>query len=229
MGKKTKFRLFAIAVVLAVVICAVILSGCSKKEVDISSYMSDRRENLFVGECESAYITLTSGRREDPYKFDGVNNTTVDFCIVSIFPSKKLQTQYLDVEIIVGDSIIETTLEKSPYEEGYMADLGSKIASDQQVQVKCGDLEVAVDMTCVSREWEIQCEDALDIGIKTLKETLDNATASNKLKGECYLKIIYDKTREIKTYYWFFSFVGENGVTSSCVIDVDNGQVLAKI
>lgn len=206
-----------------------LLAGCSKNSFDVMSFMSDIRTVIFVGECDNAFITVSSGERENPYVYDGQNNNRVDFCIVSVWPSYKLNNSELSVDIFIDDGEKNIVLEKSPYENGYMTDLGVKIGSDKMVKIKCEELNVEVDLSCQSGSWEIQYNDAIKIGENALKDKMEGYIENNKLNGECYLKIIYDKSREIKTYYWYFTFIGNDKQSSSCVIDPNNGQVLAKI
>ncbi|MGN1162713.1 MAG: hypothetical protein ACI4T2_02205 [Christensenellales bacterium] len=229
MNKKlsTVFKLLCFT--FCVTLCLVILSGCSKN-VDITCYMSDVREILYAGEDDKVFVTVVSGSRENPYKYDGIKNENVDFCIVSLFPTgAKVDGNVLDVELLVGDITHDITLEKSPYENAYMADIGNRIGVGQTLKLECADLGVALELCNESQKWEIKSDDAIRIGSDELAEKIQAKIENNTLLGECYLKIIYDKSRSIKTYYWYFTFVSTDGSSSSCVIDTTTGKVLAKI
>ena len=41
--------------------------------------MSDIRETLYAGENDKVFVTVVSGERENPYKYDGIKNKNVDF------------------------------------------------------------------------------------------------------------------------------------------------------
>ena len=80
--------------------------------------MSDIRETLYAGENDKVFVTVVSGERENPYKYDGIKNKNVDFCIVSVFPSDMQITKTtLEVELLVGETTHDIILEKSPYEK----------------------------------------------------------------------------------------------------------------
>lgn len=67
--------------------------------------MSDIRETLYAGENDKVFVTVVSGERENPYKYDGIKNKNVDFCIVSVFPSDMQITKTtLEVELLVGET-----------------------------------------------------------------------------------------------------------------------------
>lgn len=229
MNKKLSIIFKLLCFTFCVAMCIVILSGCSKK-VDIFDYMSDIRQTLYAGENDKAFVTVVSGERENPYKYDGIKNKNVDFCIVSLFPiSTKIDGTTLDVELVVGDTTLDITLEKSPYENAFMADIGSKIASGQTLKLECEDVGGSIELSCESQKWEIKSDDAIRIAASEFAEKIQSKTQNQTLQGECYLKIIYDKSRSIKTYYWYFTLVDTDGGTSSCVIDPTTGKILAKI
>lgn len=76
--------------------------------------MSDVRETLYAGENDKVFVTVVSGERENPYKYDGIKNKNVDFCIVSVFPSgAQISDTTLEVELLVGDATHDITLEKA--------------------------------------------------------------------------------------------------------------------
>ena len=192
--------------------------------------MSDVRETLYAGENDKAFVTVVSGERENPYKYDGVKNNNVDFCIVSVFPcGTQISGTTLDVELLVGDVAHDITLEKSPYENAFMADIGSKIDAGQTLTLRCEDVGGEIELVCESQKWEIKSDDAIRIASEELAEKIQAKVQNQTLQGECYLKIIYDKSRSIKTYYWYFTLVDVDGGTSSCVIDPTTGKILAKI
>lgn len=229
MNKKLSLIFKILCVTFCIGLCVVILGGCSK-EIDVSDYMSDIRETLYAAEDDKLFVTVVSGERENPYKYDGIKNPNVDFCIVSVFPKNaKIDENTLDIDLVVGDTTHEITLEKSPYENAYLEDLGSKIAAGQNVKFVCDDLGVSLNLVNESQMWEITSAEAIKIGAEELSDKINSQIQNGVLKGECYLKIIYDKSRDMKNYYWYFSFVPETGNASSCVIDPTTGKVLAKI
>lgn len=110
-----------------------------------------------------------------------------------------------------------------------MADIGSKTLPGQTLTLKCEEIGEDVELVCESQKWEIKSSDAIRIASEELAEKIQAKVQNQTLQGECYLKIIYDKSRSIKTYYWYFTLVGTDGGTSSCVIDPTTGKILAKI
>ncbi len=227
--KKKSIVLSAIILGVCFFAATFLMTGCSKN-VEIEGHLSDIRKCLYVAESDEYFVTAVSGQRENPYAYDGVSNSNVDFCIVSIYPQKQtLDQQTLEVEFCVGDVSHEVTLEKSPYENAYMADLGAEIASAQIVKLTCDELELSCDLECVSQNWEIDYNAALNIAKTEFEDQLNEHSASGTLEGECYLKIIFDKSRDIKTYFWYFTFVDSNKQSFSCVIDVMSGKILAKV
>lgn len=229
MNKKLSIIFKLLCFTFCVAMCLVVLGGCSKT-ININEYMSDIRETLYAGENDKLFVTVVSGERENPYKYDGIKNKNVDFCIVSVFPSDmRITKTTLEVELLVGETTHDIILEKSPYENAFMADIGSKTLPGQTLVLKCEEIGQEIELACESQKWEIKSDDALRIASEELAEKIQAKVQNQTLQGECYLKIIYDKSRSIKTYYWYFTLVGTDGGTSSCVIDPTTGKILAKI
>lgn len=220
--KKVVF-LFLIAVVLFVVF------GCSQKKFSSSDWTSDLRTTFYDFNSENEYVNFVSGMRENPYNYDGVHNSLVEFGILSVwFNDSKYSPPSLDFTIKIGGEVFEGVLEKSPFEEGFMADIEKYVTCEDDICLTIGE-NLKYNLSCQTKNFTIDASNALSIGETELSGVIAENYKDGKLNGECYLKIIFDKSRKIKTYYWYFAFLDQNGKFSSCVIDTETGEVLAKV
>lgn len=223
---KKYFIIIACAVIVAFMVA--LFSGCSSSSA--ISNVSDDRYGVFDGECENFNATLIYGKRETPYKLDGIANELVDFAIISVnFPNKIAENEVVTYSLTAGDKKSSGNLERNPYTNEYMVDTKLALSGDETVNLvvqsdSCE--ETSLSLTNRSKTWEIDHEKALELGAKSLKEEIN---AFKKNGGyEIQIKIATQQKTNFGTYYWNFYVISTSGKRHSVLISVSNGEILVK-
>lgn len=207
-----------------------LFSGCTSN--NYNNLISDIRYGVFDAECEEYSVTFTYGLREKPYSPDGIVNEKVEFGIISVLFTGSInskETVYYSIKI--NDNVTSGTLEKSPYTNQYMADIG-KLCSDTDtisIEVYIGE---ATDITAValknkSADWKIDHEKALSKGIDALSAEINTLT-KNKFTYEIQVKILNEQETNFGVYFWSFTLLSSDGGRYNVVFDIETGDILLK-
>ena len=213
-------------VLLTLLLTIFTFGGCGTMEEYIKNNMSEIRQNIFDGTSGSFYVTLSSGMRENPYLSDGVHNKTVEFGVIELELFDKLYSgEKLEYTAKIDDKEISGILERNPFTGSFMDDIEMIINDDAKIEIniKYGNGEI-VSLENKSKNWEIDYEKALEIGVKKITEKLSEL--KEKPSGEGYLKIINNYTAG-KKYFWYFNFKTADLKSYSLVIDTATGSILA--
>lgn len=214
--------------VVLIAIVLFFLFGCSDALNNVEDNMSDIRYNLFEAKNGSYHINFMSGLREEPYDYDGISNSLQEFGVVTVWFNLNQTAQFIPCVIKIDDVPFSCELEKNPFENNFMADIGKIVGDDNVLKVIIdGDETNSLTLVNKSKDWQIDYDEALDIGKGQIGDVIKENSLHGKICGEFYLKILYDKNRVVDAYYWYFSFLDKNNKSYSCVIDVNSGNVVA--
>ena len=207
------------------------MSGCSKKIEEVfKENLSELHNNYFVGQTENFNISLWSGIREEPYEMDGIKQNTTDFCILNVVPKNKgTETYGLSYTIEINEETQNGEFEKSPYDSSLASDLKIKINDDDSIFVYLvynAQTEIG-KMTCISKDFSISQQQALDIAISNMQNELLELTDNNSESIEAYCKII-STDKNLGVYFWFIDVVNKEGSHISLVIDTTTGEIVAR-
>lgn len=202
-----------------------LIGGCSPNKIEIArENLSEVTNTYFYNSCEEFSVAISSGNRENPYVYDGKSCAKVNFALVEVkMPSKKERESF--VFSIDGDAF-SVNLEYNFMTDSFMVDLERELHENAAINMKYGNTQISVP--CVSNEFQINCERALEIGMSELAEEFDNMMVQGKFQGECYLKILDNFSKNNDERFWCFSLVNTKGEHINCVIDVNNGEVVAR-
>lgn len=208
-----------------------LFSGCTS--TNYNNLLSDVRYGVFDGQCEDYSVTFTYGLREKPYFPDGIANEKVEFGIVSVVFTDSFsvdKTVYYSIKI--NENVTSGTLEKSPYTDQYMADIG-KICSDGDeisIEIYFGDEIVDVDSISLknkSADWEVDYKKAMNEGITALSAEIENMT-QNKLTYEIQVKILNEQETNFGVYFWSVTLISSDGDRCNVVLDTTTADILLK-
>ena len=220
---------FIFATLLFLIFPVIALAGCGLVE---SNNISDIRYGVFDAECESYNVTFTYGLREKPYYPDGIANTTVEFGIISVVFKERIEeneTVYYNLRI--NDEAFSGTLEKSPYTEQYMADIG-RICSDGDIL----SIEIyfnedtnseAIDLVNKNKDWNVNYKYALDSGLDALSDYISKIR-KNKLSYEVHVKILNEQETNFGSYFWSVTIIVSDGQRHNVVFGTDSTDILLK-
>lgn len=189
---------------------------------------SELRMNFYCTESSFCHAEVYSGKREQSFEYDGISTDKVDFCIVKVeFDDRTIQKEYFDATVILNDITYSIRLEKNPFENSYMGDLGVELPANSCVTLKIlDDRFEQIELENISKHWKIDYEKAIKIACTELKSFIKQ-NSKNGFGAECYLKIANNHAM-LNKYFWTFSIKTRNMSTASVVVDVESGEILFK-
>lgn len=207
-----------------------LFSGCTA--VNNQELISDIRYGVFDGECESYSVVFTYGLRENPYYPDGIANKKVEFGIISvIFVENVEDNDTVYYKITINDNVTSGTLEKSPYTDQYMADIGKICSDDDNVKIEVylndNTNSDILSLTNKSSNWEIDYEEAFKNGIDALSEEI-NTLSKNKLSYEIHVKILNEQKTSFGNYFWSVTLISSDGERQNVVFAINSKNILLK-
>lgn len=227
--RNMKKYLIIIACVTLVAFMVALFSGCSANST--TNNISDLRYGIFDGECEEYNASFVYGMRETPYNLDGISNKKVEFGIITVvFSSKIPDTETVTYSLKIDGETISGNLEKSPYSNEYMADVG-KLCSDSSSLFlsigREGEETTEISLTNRSNSWKINYSKAQELGLNALDAEISKFEESN-LSYEIYVKIISQQQTNFGKYFWNISIVSSKGDKHSVLFSTESEDILVK-
>lgn len=207
-----------------------LFSGC--QSLNNEELISDLRYGIFDGEGETYNATFTYGLREKPYYPDGIVNPKVEFGIISVIFAEKINdgdTVYYSIKI--NDNIISGILEKSPYTDQYMADIG-RICSDSdlitlEIYFESNSTPQVISLTNKNLSWNIDYKEAFKNGIEALAENIKEFK-EKKSSYEVQVKILNEQQTNFGVYFWSVTIISSEGDKHNVVFATNSPDILLK-
>lgn len=195
---------------------------------DLEDNLSEITKVYYKGadENQSVQASISIGQREDPYKIDGYHENLCDFSLFAINFNQQLENQQITVSLTINNSLQEFTMYLNPVNHYYMADLGYLLGEKDQITITYQDYHI--NFYNVSKDFNIDWSQALNIAKENLKEELVDFYDGNNFLGECYLKILTEQKGNFEDLFWYFSVTGQNNEVLNIVISVESGEVLVE-
>lgn len=190
--------------------------------------ISEIRQHYFVGNDDLNHVCVSTGTRENPYLLDGIHNEMTDFGIV-VLKTTLLGITEPSCTLTLNGTDYTGVMERNPYDNTYVMDIGQFIPSDATllVKIQIQSTEYTYTPTIISNEWEITAEKAMEIGFDNLEQVIKNLISGRQFLGECYVKIVSDPSNQLGMYYWYVSVMDRQGNSHAVVIDSTNGEILS--
>lgn len=221
--------------ILSVLICGVLFVGCGNNkanETNFNNHIIELRNNLFVGEDSTYYATVCTGQREREYALDGVVNELVPFGIVTLarLDNNRLNQDEYSFTLVVNGENITGSLEKSPYDNTYSADIEQVIEDNAEIvlQVVIDGVNFSQELTNISSTFGINKDKAISIACEELKDSVKNLSKQKGNCSEAFIKILKDYSGESNRYYWYVGIISPEGKTSGVLIDANSGEIISK-
>ncbi len=209
----------------AVALVACIVCGCSSHmDSIVQNNMSDMRINFYEGKNDVYYATLSCGFRESEFAYDGVSMSPVECGVITLGFFN--ECSYSSVAVILNDGSgeVEYVLERSPYENVFMEDIGRIIDSDKNITIKLKNQEELIELQKVSNNFKVDYKKAIVVGVKHYKDKLEELYSDGSLNAECYLKVVSKIDYDQK--FWYFSIIDKSQNNYSLLINVNTGEIL---
>lgn len=209
-------------------LCLFFLCSCGGNQTPnniIENSLSEYRKNLFVYKNNNYLVTLTSGERESNYIMDGVKSDLVDFGVVTVKFNDIFAGSKLQFELKIDNDTYSGEFERNPYDNTFVFDIGKQVKDESTVSLYFVDFDENVDMKCISKDWEYDHLDALEIFAEAHKEEIKTLTNDNSINGEIYIKTVTENN-DLSNIYWYVLLVCKNGEMYANLISVTTGQIV---
>lgn len=211
--------------VFLLVVAVLIVGGCDGIDNIVLNNMSDLRINYFEGKNDNFYVNLSCGYREEVFNYDGISSTPTECGVLSLGYFDTCSYASVTVVLIVDGEGKEYVLERSPFENVYMEDIGKILTKDNDIKIKLKGTDETIVLNEISSKWKINYKKAIEIGAKHLKEKLEGLYFNGTFHAEGYLKVVskidYDKK------YWYFALTSQSGENYSILVNVISGEVIS--
>jgi len=222
-----------IIALLAVLVCAGILVGCSPAKSRLESVLDNVsyvQETLSVGADAKMTSELSSGRREITYVADGVAEDMMDYCTLTIRP---IDTEYYARDYsykLVGDKgEIEGVLQRAIIGISQVADIVDidKIGVVSKVVITV-DTEVIEQTLTNVMEGKVTGFEAVENVYNDSVDVLEVMFDGNTFMSEVHVKLTRSKEMEGDKYYWYVAIIENSESCLYALVDADTGEVLIK-
>ena len=223
------------------VVCSLVLVcfsfvGCGGKKEQalktLNNNIIETRNNIYVGADDNFYATFTSGERENPYSLDGVINEMVAFGIVTFSKNdnSRLSNDEYTFTITINGEEKTGTLEKSPFDNTYSADIGINVDDNAEISLKLNAENKEFNQTLFneSKNFAITKQKAIEIASETLTEQINALNKETEKQSEVLIKILKDYSGDNNRYFWYVAIISPDGETAGVLIDSNTGEVVSK-
>ncbi len=208
------------------------LNACGQSKIDLSDYLIEQRNNLFVAEDDIYSVSFSSGLREENYALDGVCGDMVEFGIVTLARQDggTLADDTYTYVITIDGQDYTGFLSANDTDNSYSADIENVAGNDSEVsiQISFTGYLFSAELDNVSIDFAVDGTAALEIANTELQDSLSEAV-DDETSIEVVMKILKDYSNsEVKKYYWYIGVISSNADTFGILIDCSTGDVIAK-
>lgn len=197
--------------------------GCNKDIVSEKN-ISEKVEVYFNGVGDRFKASISSGQRENPYVYNGLTATLVDFAVLTIVC--ECVNSSIDAQITINEKRQNIRLEVDTVTGHFLTDLETKLKEDDVITLNyAGE---GITLSCKSKDFKFSWKDSFEKGGMVFRDDLQKLSSSGTLTAEIYLRVLDSAEDEFSRTYWYFYIYAQNGTTYSCVIDPKSGEVVVK-
>lgn len=209
------------------IFCSFALVSCSSKK-NFSANISEKDEMLFSCEDDNFFVTLCTGKRENPYVVDGKSEKLIDFAVLSVF-KKSLNVENNKVEFDIKTENIQKkgTFEVNPFDGSFVVDLldVGENPKNITVTIKADGKTYDYTLSPALNEGSLSADEVLTIATKQLTPVKNQLTKENKISFELYIRLMQNPGQ---VPLWYVSAINEENELFAMIIDPNTKEVIAK-
>lgn len=197
------------------------LTGCSKNSYE--NNISEIRDNIFIGETEHFEVSVFTGKREDPYKADGVANKMIPYFLVIVSPKfDTTEDDTMNANVMIKNKSYVKNLTKDVFRDKFIYDYANLSADENfvinlQIQSYDEDVTMLEMFTAGMKPYS----EALTEAMAMLKDKLEATKEGNKYNCEIYVKLSFSTFMSDQRLYWHVSLLDSMGNITGVIIDAD--------
>lgn len=211
-------------VILIIFVSIFSFSSCSK-EIDLSCYVSQLRQDIYIGENDEYKLTVYQEKRENPFVADTFIGNLENHLIVKI-ESKTQSVDGVSASFCIDDKEYKGNFVFNP--------ITNKFALDIVVEKFCSQKEIEINLYKDTETQTIQVKSMLFEKTKSYDEVLKSVSKhdknlinrlfkGNKVIAEIHIRLLYDDDKN----YYYVGFVESDKKTTCYLVDGQTLQVLA--
>ena len=198
-----------------------LFSGCSGLIYD--SYVSEIRDNIFLGETEHFEVSVYTGFRENPYKADGLANDMVSYFLVIVEPKfDTTDEDILNMSVVIKNKVYAKSVTKDVLREKFIADyIKLDTFGNFTINVQVLNYDEDVAMIEMFNAGMKTYEEALREGMEKLKDKFDRSKDKNKYNCEIYVKLCVSRFLSDKKLFWHVTILDSLGNVNGVIVEVE--------
>ncbi|NCB48749.1 MAG: hypothetical protein EOM55_03925 [Clostridia bacterium] len=223
MKKRIKFLCLVFFII---PLCFFLFSCSHSLEEQVSSCVSEYRENYFYVKAENFTASFTDGEREREYIYNGEKTSLVDYGIIVVKTNVSVQGK-LKFELSINDEIFVGEMDRNPFDQTFVFDIERRVSSGDNIELYLVDFDVRLTLSCLSKDWGLTCGKALTKFVYENKAGLQAYVSNDCFQGEVYIKLVADIDDENNIYYYVLA-VCKDGQVFGSLFDVKTGILVQK-
>ena len=210
-----------ILIFLFLFIFPIALTACGNANENlIKNNMSEITQDYFFGENDNYSVSLSCGKREEPYLLNGKSEKKVDFSLIVLKDKHQLLNKnFVEANFINNGENVNICLQYNPFNNCYMYDLGYKVSKEMAFQLNAEIIQFE------KINFNIDSQNAIKISCKMFEDLIENYKTDGKLYAEFYLKVLGDKQGD--NLYWCFTIIGQDDKCFNLILSTNDGKVVA--
>ncbi len=219
------------SLLLIILLCPIVLFGCTLGSSKIEDYMSELTKVYFKGtdvNHPNIRASISVGTRETPYKIDGIHQKTCDFSLISINFNENFDEETIKASITINEESKEIELYYNPINSSYMNDLGYALNDTDTITLIYNDYNIT--FTNITKDFKVDYKKAIEVASEKLKAEIEPLWNNGNFMGECYLEILTLQEGNFDQLFWYFRVVTQDNQTYKIVISTaDENETLTEI
>lgn len=221
-SKKTFIPLKRICACCIALIFPFIFTACNRK-TEYFSYVSELRDNVFLGECEQISLRAFSLIKESPYLTDGIPcETNVRTEVYVVAPSAD---KVCEIAFNVGGTPFagEMSYDNVKGEYFYACPVSTSLLTSIEFSISYGEEAYTITANSVRESQTLSPKDTLNAVVNAETELFSNLTDKYGFTGEIYMRLIYEETP-----FYYVGVIERNGNVTAFLLNANTGKIIAK-
>ena len=220
--KKLLLPITRILLLVFTIFCLLFASAC-KRELDLTEYVSEYRNNLLLYSGEDFSVRMQSVVKEYPYVADGYKGEQTKRVELIITPPQG--TEHCEVRFYAdgAEHSGEASYDSVKRHFYYSCTATAENAYTVPASLTFDGRDQEITLTSVKTDDLLPLQDVLRLAFESEKELLKKLTPNKEFEGELYVRLLYEDSP-----FFYVGIVDRNGKVTALLLDGKTGKVLAK-
>ena len=211
-------------IILVILICVFSFSSCDK-DVDLTVYVSQVRQNIYIGESDDYKIVVYEEKRENPFVADAFIGSIENFVIIKI-ESKTESVDGVSASFIIDEKEYKGDFVFNPISNKFTLEVVvEKFNEKNELEVKLykGTEYQTISAKSMLFEGTKDYQEVLKSVSRYDKNIINKLFKGDKVIAEIHIRLLYDNDKN----YYYVGFVESDKKTNCYLVDGQTLNVLA--